>query len=141
MVTRNYYFIDRKVENGIPYEYQIEDVEFDNDSKKHGIIEVTPQKILPKYFKLYGNYPNPFNPVTTIKYDLPVDTRLDLAIYNIKGQRIVTLVSPNKGALAGPYTIIWDSKDHAGRKVASGLYLLRMNTPRFNAIRKMVLTK
>jgi len=76
--------------------------------------------ILPSEFRLSQNFPNPFNPSTTIRYELPRSEEIALAVYNLTGQRIATLAS---GFLeAGRYSPRWDGRDEAGRELASGVY-------------------
>jgi len=73
----------------------------------------------------YGvrNYPNPFNPSTTISYQLPEDASVQLEIYDMMGKRIAVLVSGNKAA--GYYSVVWSGKNESGAGVASGMYLYR----------------
>jgi len=94
---------------------------------------------LPKEFKLYNNYPNPFNPVTTIAYDLPVASDVRVEIYNVLGQGVVCLVDQNQPA--GQYKVVWDGKDERGQTVASGMYFYRIDADRFSESRKMILLK
>jgi hypothetical protein len=74
--------------------------------------------------KFSGNYPNPFNPETAISYTLPKQGNVQISIYNIKGQKVKTLVKNNSDA--GRYTIVWNGKDTNEREVASGVYLYRL---------------
>jgi len=70
---------------------------------------------------LYGNYPNPFNPSTTIRYVLAEETFVTLRVYNTMGQEVATLV--NEVQTAGERSIVWDGKTGSGTQVASGIYL------------------
>jgi hypothetical protein len=79
---------------------------------------------IPRHFDLLQNYPNPFNPSTTIAYQLPVSSRIRLEVFNILGQRIVTLIDESQ--LPGYYNLIWNISE-AGVGVASGVYILRMS--------------
>ena len=87
------------------------------------------------------NYPNPFNPSTTIKFDIagdmPVQTSLN--VYNVRGQLLRSLVNGMKSA--GTYQIQWDGKDDAGRTLPSGVYFYRLQAGEFNQTRKMVMMK
>jgi FlgD Ig-like domain/Carboxypeptidase regulatory-like domain len=94
---------------------------------------------LPKAFQLGCNYPNPFNPSTTINYDVVQPTQVTLAVYNIRGRLIKTLVE--RLVDAGTHTVQWNGKDSSGRAVASGVYFYRMQADGFNRVRKMVLLK
>jgi len=87
--------------------------------------------------ELKGNYPNPFNPETTISFDLKDAERVNLSIYNLKGQLVRTLV--NSDLPIGRHRLIWDGKDSLGRRVGSGIYYYRMLTPDYQATRKMLL--
>jgi hypothetical protein len=85
------------------------------------------------------NHPNPFNPETTIEYSIKEDSNVQIEIYNIKGQKVQTLV--NEIREAGYHTVIWNGKDNNGKPVSSGLYFYRMQTDNFQKIRKMILLK
>jgi hypothetical protein len=78
----------------------------------------------PLTMMLASNYPNPFNPTTTIFFDLPKDGNVNLKIYDVTGRLVRVLVQEHK--LAGAHTILWDGLDDAGQKVASGVYLYRI---------------
>ncbi|MCM2271060.1 MAG: T9SS type A sorting domain-containing protein, partial [candidate division Zixibacteria bacterium] len=101
---------------------------------------------LPKAFTLEQNYPNPFNPTTTIKYSINHSgagkqslLRTALNIYNIQGRLVRTLVDREQGA--GEYAVDWDGTDAAGNRVASGIYLYRLERGDRVESRKMVLLK
>jgi hypothetical protein len=91
-------------------------------------------EILPKQFELYQNYPNPFNPVTHITYDLPVDTRVQLKIYDVLGREVATLV--DEFQKAGVHNKTFDASG-----LSSGVYVYRIVTENFVKERKMVLVK
>lgn len=95
--------------------------------------------LLPGGFQLYANYPNPFNPSTTISFDLPAATRTTLTIYNVAGQRVATLVDADLEA--GHHNIVWNGKTYNGADVASGVYLYRLTAGDFTESRKMMLLK
>jgi tetratricopeptide (TPR) repeat protein len=97
-----------------------------------------------------SNYPNPFNPETTIVFEIPhslssamqresVTTHVRIDIYNVKGQRVKSLV--NDEFSSGSHTVIWDGKDSSGREVASGVYLYMMQTRDWTTTKKMLLLK
>ena len=90
-------------------------------------------------YKLRQNYPNPFNPVTAISYTLPERASARLEIFDIKGELIVTLVEGTQGA--GEYTIHWDGRNERGDKVATGVYLYRLVSPKFSKTAKMMYVK
>jgi len=85
------------------------------------------------------NYPNPFNPVTSIKYDLAESSLVRMDIFNVKGQLVKTLL--NQEMLAGTHSVIWDGKDGQGRSVSSGVYFYRMSLPNKVLTNKMLLLK
>ncbi|MCK4653007.1 MAG: carboxypeptidase regulatory-like domain-containing protein, partial [Candidatus Cloacimonetes bacterium] len=95
--------------------------------------------LIPTKTELAGNYPNPFNPITTITYNLNEDLKVTLEIYNIKGQKVRTIV--NKEQPAGYYKTIWNGKDDNDRSVASGIYFYKMKTKKYSSIKKMILMK
>ncbi|HHE37582.1 MAG TPA: T9SS type A sorting domain-containing protein, partial [Candidatus Cloacimonetes bacterium] len=95
--------------------------------------------LIPEFTELTGNYPNPFNPQTIISFGLNRSSKVTLDIYNIKGQKVRTLVNGNKQA--GYHKIIWDGKDNFRNKVGSGIYFYKMTTDDYNNIRKMILLK
>jgi len=87
-----------------------------------------------------SNYPNPFNPLTTIKFNLIESGKVKLIIYNIKGQKVKTLIKGTQQS--GSYTIIWDGKDDSGKQVCSGIYFYKMKTDdKTIATRKCLLLK
>lgn len=88
---------------------------------------------------LHQNVPNPFNPQTTIRYDLSQAGHVNIVIYSITGQRIRTLVSQHQ--VRGSYQIQWDGQDAVGRDVSSGVYLMRMNASTFAKTQKMLLLR
>lgn len=94
---------------------------------------------LPMETSLKENYPNPFNPETTISYYLHETSDVLISVYNLKGQAVRTLVS---GCLpAGMHNVLWNGTDASGKKVSSGVYYYRMTTGKYSATRKMILMK
>lgn len=85
------------------------------------------------------NYPNPFNPTTTISFSLAEATRASLKIYNTKGQLVRQLL--NSDLAAGKHHLVWDGRDSNGRPVSSGVYLYRLSSKNFSQTRKMMLMK
>jgi len=95
--------------------------------------------IKPLVTALKGNYPNPFNPTTTISFALAKDGHVVLDIFNIKGQRVKTLL--NEEVSSGLHKIIWNGDDQNGRTVGSGVYFYKMTTNEYDSTRKMLLLK
>jgi hypothetical protein len=84
-------------------------------------------------------YPNPFNPRTTIAYELPVAGRLQMAVYDLRGRLVHMLL--DRESAAGTGSVDWDGRDRAGRALAGGTYLLRTTVAGHEAVRKLTLTK
>jgi hypothetical protein len=98
---------------------------------------------LPKRFTLLQNYPNPFNPSTRISYELPADAHVLLEVFNVKGERVCSLV--NEFRKAGFYEVEFKPWDK-GAKISSGIYFYRMNTITVNGnklsmVKKMLYVK
>ena len=93
----------------------------------------------PAYAVLDANYPNPFNPETTIRFHLPRDGRVELKVYDLAGQQVAALVDGQLGA--GPRTVTWDGRSDAGQALASGTYFYRLTTDDGTTARKMTLLK
>jgi len=90
--------------------------------------------------KLNNNYPNPFNPTTTISFSIPEESKVDLSIYNIKGQKVRQLVSDQ--LLTGQHSVVWDGKDSHDKQVSSGIYLYNLNIDdKTEATKKCLLLK
>jgi serine protease AprX len=101
---------------------------------------VPPAPLIPEGFSLSQNFPNPFNPVTTIRYGLPEASTISLKIYDVMGREIRTLVAGRQDASS--YTLQWDGTDNAGSPVSSGVYIYRLTSDRgFSTARSMVLLK
>ena len=94
---------------------------------------------IPYTFSLAQNRPNPFNPSTMIEFSLARTTHVELSVYNVLGQKVVTLVGGEMEA--GPHQVTWDGTDANGDEVASGIYLYRIDTEAFAATRKMALMR
>ncbi|MFH1011189.1 MAG: T9SS type A sorting domain-containing protein, partial [bacterium] len=131
-----YEFVDRFVQNGLTYEYRISDVDITGRETIHEqIISATPTRdAVPLEFALHPNFPNPFNPTTTIRCDVKERGLVSLKVFDLLGREVVTLV--NGDIPAGTHTIVWDASG-----LPSGVYLCRMEAERFQETRKMVLLK
>jgi len=95
--------------------------------------------VLPEKFTVNANYPNPFNPVTTIRYDLPEQTFVSITIHDLLGRNLRTLVEELQDA--GHKSVVWDATDANGRAVSSGIYLLRVKAGTKSAVQKMMYLK
>ena len=146
VVTNN-----RAIENILNYQVFNElDEEFENrsliaGSQSYSVIKFgsfeEPQNEMEtiEKIKLIGNYPNPFNPSTTISFSLSVDQNIDLVVYNTKGQAVKKLVSGQYPE--GIHSMTWDGKDDTGKDVSSGLYFYKLITPYQEISKKMLLLK
>lgn len=97
------------------------------------------KKSIPVEFALSQNYPNPFNPETQIEYALPSNSYVKLNIYNVLGQKVKTLVDEKMSA--GYHSALWDGKDDKGDDVSSGIYFYKLQTDKFDQVKKMLLVK
>ena len=133
-----YSYADNAVTPGMTYEYRLSDVSYDGVVERHGICKITVKletfDAIPETFVLYDAYPNPFNPVTTISYQISEPSFVKLSIYDISGKLIKTLVNEQKNA--GYYSVNWNA-----RNVVSGIYIYRIESGKFNCERKCLIVK
>jgi formylglycine-generating enzyme required for sulfatase activity len=143
----NYSFLDEfDIEYGETYYYWLESVSLGGESEEFGPITLNiPEEgeeeapPVPDKFSLLPNYPNPFNPETCIRYNLPVECLTEISIYNIKGEKVITLVKEIQEA--GYYSVTWNGRNKDGQEVSSGVYLYRLETLNYKVARSMVLIK
>jgi len=121
-----------------PYPECIEDYVGYQDTTNCGQVSITEQ-ILPITYELYNPYPNPFNPVTTLRYDLPEYAQVSITIYNMMGRVVKTLI--NNQQTAGYRSTQWNATNDAGSPVSAGIYLYTIQAGDFRQTRKMVLLK
>ena len=95
--------------------------------------------VLPHSYALHQNFPNPFNPVTSLRYDLPEQSFVTLTIYDLIGREITQLVNTTQEA--GFRSVQWDATDSFGKPVSAGIYLYKITTGEFVQTKKMVLVK
>ena len=100
-------------------------------------IEDTPE--FPTEFALYPNYPNPFNPVTNIRFDVAASGNVKLKIFNLLGEEMVTLF--NEYTIPGQYNVVWDGHNSMGIAVPSGVYFYQLSADRYINTGKMILLK
>ena len=140
-------------------EYEDHDMEFDTEyfyrvsyndggewSEHSEVISITLEWMdisnsggLPTHYRLHQNYPNPFNPTTTLSYELPKDAFVNIAIYDMMGKKIKTLVNGLQSI--GYKTIKWDATNEKDHPVSAGLYLYTIHADDFRYTRKMVVLK
>jgi 1,4-alpha-glucan branching enzyme len=94
---------------------------------------------VPYTFALEQNFPNPFNPETTIRFELPQPAEVTLRIFNLLGEEVITLAKEKR--LAGPHSLVWNGRDAKNQPVASGIYLLRLEAENRAAVRKIVVVR
>ncbi|MCP4545083.1 MAG: T9SS type A sorting domain-containing protein [bacterium] len=106
----------------------------------YGLTTAVDDEVIPNgRLSLGPNYPNPFNPNTTISFTLPAAGRVKLAVFDVQGRQIKTLVSGNMAA--GAHEIVWQGRDDAGHQVASGLYFTRLICDSRTLTHKMLMLK
>ncbi len=139
------YYMDSDLPNG-DYDYYVTNVYFNQyESAPSNTVSVNitandDHVIIPaEKTALTGNYPNPFNPETTIGYSIKNPSKVNITIYNLKGEKVRTLVNESKGN--GMYNVKWNGKDDNGRAVTSGVYLYRMQAGNFVSTKRMMLMK
>jgi len=96
-------------------------------------------RVVPTRYQLHANRPNPFNPTTTIAYDLPRSGHVRLVIYDVRGKEVAQLVSANQPA--GRHVATWDGRSAKSEPAASGVYFYRLEAGDFVQTKKMVLLK
>jgi outer membrane protein assembly factor BamB len=103
------------------------------------IITNTGNILIPLETRLNGNYPNPFNPSTTISFQLAENSPVELVIYNMKGQKVKELMNSNLDA--GYYKVVWNGKDDQNRSVSSGIYFYKMKSGKYVSTGKCIQLK
>jgi len=144
----NYSFEDtNEFESGNTYYYWLESIEYSGNTELFGpigiSIEIEPDNPTPPTFIITGlqqNYPNPFNPETEIRFVLEESGNVELTIYNLKGQNIITLYNEYTYANEN-ISVKWDGKNLQEKFVASGVYLYKLKTENSTYLRKMILIK
>ncbi len=126
-----YSFIDKNINQNF-IKYRIKQIDLNGSYSYSNEVEIN-KNYVSKY-ELRRNYPNPFNPVTTITYTLPQAGNVELKIYNSLGQKVAQLV--NKQMQAGSYKVTWDAQNEP-----SGIYFYKITVNRFSQVSKMVLMK
>jgi len=132
----------RAQQTPLPSDFQVTDailIDLDGSVDAVTNIEIGSLKPMPNDYALDQNMPNPFNPATTIGYQLPNAAPVRMVVYNLLGQQIKTLVNEQKDA--GYYTVSWDGTDDLNRQVASGIYLYRIQAGAYSHTQRMLLLK
>ena len=121
-----------------PYPDCIEDNMGEQDTTNCDQVSII-DETLPIICNLYNAYPNPFNPVTTLRYDLTENTHVSITIYNMLGREVKTLI--NQAQDAGYKSVIWDATNAYGKLVSAGVYLYQIQASEYMQTKKMVLLK
>lgn len=137
-VAKDYSFEDEKVQAGNQYSYKLESVSYDGSITVEKTIDVlipVPEKIT-----LFNNYPNPFNPSTNIKFQLPRYSTVNLSIYDMSG-KLVKVLLKDAAYDAGQFVVNWDATDSNENRVSSGMYVYRFNAGSYTKMGRMLLIK
>ena len=94
---------------------------------------------LPDKFALHQNFPNPFNPTTTLRYDLPEQANVNITIYDLLGRQVASII--NQEQKAGFQSVIWNATNDLGNPVSAGIYLCEIKAGKFVQTKKLVLLK
>ncbi len=127
---KEYSFVDKTPPGG-KVQYRLQQIDNDGSFKYYGPVEVL---LNIAQFSLKQNYPNPFNPVTTISYSLPEKTQVNLAVYDVLGRKVASLV--NKEQESGVYDVEFD-----GRNLNSGIYFYELHAGQYSEVKKLLLVK
>ena len=103
------------------------------------LLALDDEPLLPEEFTVSPAYPNPFNPTTTIRFEVPIPSQVNLKIYNLMGQEVTTLT--RDWFSVGSHSVTWNGKDLQGVPVSAGVYIYRLQAQGFQETRKMVLLK
>lgn len=129
---KNYKYTDKDLEQG-EYSYKLVQLDFDGTRTESEVVSVEINN-LPMDYSLKQNFPNPFNPSTTIEYSIPYNGYVELAVFNVTGQKVKTLVNTYKKG--GTYKSKFDASS-----LPSGIYFYRIRTGDFTSVKKMVLLR
>ena len=109
-------------------EFDLTQMSSDNDTSQ-----------FPGRFSLSQNFPNPFNPTTEIKYELPNKSLVNITIYDVVGRKIKSLV--NQEQISGSYSLQWDATNSVGESIPAGMYIYTIQAGKYTSTKKMVLLK
>jgi hypothetical protein len=127
-----YSYIDKDLSSGVTkFLYRLKQIDYDGSFEYSDIVEV---EVTPKQYELSQNYPNPFNPSTSIEFSVPEESFVELKVFDILGNEVVTLASDNYSV--GTYKILFKADD-----LPSGIYIARLSAGNFIQTKKMLLLK
>jgi hypothetical protein len=125
------------------YNYKITATDFSGNESgpaSPNTVTATPSHVIPTHFALHQSTPNPFNPATAIRYDVPAPGgRVTVKIYDVSGRLIRTLLDDHQ--TPGQKKVVWDGSNDIGQEAASGVYFYRMQAPNYEKTLKMILVK
>ncbi|MCB0289379.1 MAG: T9SS type A sorting domain-containing protein [Calditrichaeota bacterium] len=138
-----YTFEDETVQPEVAYWYQIADVDLQGVRTFHGPLEAQALETVPSEYALRQNFPNPFNPSTKIRFEIPAGMqdggRIRLIVYNSLGMAVKTLFAGV--TQPGVHQVEWDGTNEFGQQMTSGIYFVRLQAGHFNQTRKMILLR
>ncbi len=137
---QEYEYVDRFIQPGTGYWYALEDIDYNGERTRHPPIWMrTNPLIMPHRFRLYQNFPNPFNPATTIPFSLAQPSRVRIEIYNLQGQLVDVAV--DDFFPAGYHQVEWNSVREEGQPLPAGIYYYRLVAGNRIETKKMVLVR
>ena len=145
--THYTYTDDTELENNSTYYYWIENMSYSGNSLLFGPVKVivennnNPDAPNVTTYGLQQNYPNPFNPTTEIRFTLKTGAKTYLEIYNLKGEKIVTLINGQYIEKDNTVTKVWNGTDKNGKNISNGIYLYKLSAGKYSSIKRMILLK
>ena len=113
-------------------------IELNSESESFNLRKIT-SPIFSRSFSMSHAYPNPFNPITRISFDIPFKSQVSLIIYDILGQEVKELI---KGDMTeGRHSVVWNAINNEGKKVSAGIYFYNINYENSKQIKKLILLK
>lgn len=116
------------------------EIYFDDLQISKAVVSAEAEESIPSEFTLEQNFPNPFNPTTTISFKIPTQSVVTLDVLNILGQKVRSLIHKENYS-AGTWSVEWDGKSDYGEFMPSGVYLYKIKTANFTEVKKMILIK
>ncbi|MBN1558870.1 T9SS type A sorting domain-containing protein [candidate division KSB1 bacterium] len=139
----DYSFVDYRVQPDMIYYYKLEDVDMQGNKQKHGPIRIQTTSLSPKVliddYQLEQNFPNPFNPLTTIQFSLKQQEFVNLSVYDLRGKLVNTLIAATLPA--GHHSITWNGTDLNQQLTSSGTYFYQLAIPGLTFRKKMALVR
>jgi len=140
--SHDYVYIDETAEAGTTYWYKLADLAYDGLRTFHDPLSIEVPILLPEKFKLFQNFPNPFNPDTQIRFDVPdkgKNVRIAIEVYNLLGQKIRNLI--NREYEPGFHQVTWNGKNDFDQQLGSGVYLLLLKSKYYVKTQRMLLIR